>query len=61
MKAQNQTEHKTCGRCGKIYASIPVKAVKDEMGYFYDCSCGNTLFWGDPELMAKIRAQRKTQ
>lgn len=48
---------KTCG-CGKQHHVIPDDAKENEQGSFWNCVCGSTLFWPNPETKKQIDESR---
>lgn len=49
---------KICKNCGKGHPQRPSEAKKNELGWWWDCTCGSTLFEADPEFQ-KILKKRK--
>lgn len=35
---------KNCGKCAKPWSIIPAIAVNTEVGYWWNCECGSTVF-----------------
>ena len=49
---------KTCNCCGDAHKEIPANARVNEMGSFWECKCGSTMFVADEALAEEMRLFR---